>query len=54
MAKVERDLGRSIIRTEEEGHVFLDELDPERGDHNTEPAMDCSLLCTLAEDAIAA
>lgn len=33
--------------------VFLDELDPSRGDYKTEPKIECSLLCALAEADIA-
>jgi hypothetical protein len=47
MAQLERTLGRSVIRADGE-QMFLDELDPERGDH-VEPDMDCSLTCALAE-----
>ena len=47
MSKLERELGRSVIRTDGE-HVFLDELDPDRGDF-VEVDMDCSLTCAIAE-----
>lgn len=33
--------------------LWLDELDPDRGSHADEPDMDCSLMCAIAEDAIA-
>jgi 3'-phosphoadenosine 5'-phosphosulfate sulfotransferase (PAPS reductase)/FAD synthetase len=47
MALLERELDASCI-----GGVFLDELDPDRGSHADEPSFECSLLCTLAEDAL--
>jgi hypothetical protein len=47
MAKLERELGRTVLR--DNGPLFLDELDPTRGNHQTEPSIDCSLLCSLAE-----
>jgi hypothetical protein len=34
------------------GRCGSDELDPERGDLLKEPALDCSLLCALAETEI--
>jgi hypothetical protein len=48
MAALERDIGASVIRANGD-HVWLDELDPDRGSHSDEPDMDCSLLCALAE-----
>jgi hypothetical protein len=48
MAKLERDIGHSIQK-DEHGPVWLDEMDPERGDYPTEPKVECSLLCALAE-----
>lgn len=48
MAKLERDLDVSINK-DEKGRVFLDELNPKRGNHQTEPNFECSLLCTIAE-----
>ncbi len=50
MAALERRLDHACCRP---GGVpvFLNELDPERGDIYTEPEMDCSLLCVLAEGA---
>jgi hypothetical protein len=52
MAKLERHLGRSVIRADGEA-VFLDELDPHRGDHQ-EPDMDCSLTCAIVETELTA
>lgn len=52
MAVLERSLGRSVIRVDGD-HVFLDELDPTRGDHE-EPDMDCSLICAIVETELEA
>ena len=51
MALLERELGHTVIR-DESGAVYLDELDPSRGNHQTEADVECSLLCVMAEDAI--
>ena len=51
MAQVERTLNISILRSENEP-VYLDELDPTRGNHADEPSFECSLLCTIAEQDI--
>lgn len=48
MAVLERELGHST-QHDEHGPVWLDELDPTRGDIHTEPNIECSLLCALAE-----
>ena len=52
MAELERDLGHTCGR-DEDGPVWLDELDPDRGNHADEPAFECSLLCAIAEQDIA-
>lgn len=50
MAKLERELGQAIIPDGKVGkRVFLDELDPNRGDLATEPQIDCSIMCEIAE-----
>jgi hypothetical protein len=49
MATLERKLGHSVIRAEGEP-VWLDLLDPARGNHADEPDIECSLLCAIAED----
>jgi 3'-phosphoadenosine 5'-phosphosulfate sulfotransferase (PAPS reductase)/FAD synthetase len=49
MAQLERTLDRSVIRSGGEP-VFLDKLDPKRGNHQTELSIECSLLCQLAEE----
>lgn len=51
MAVLERDIGHSVL-SDADGPIWLDELDPERGDHATEPSFECSLLCVLAEQVI--
>jgi hypothetical protein len=48
MALLERELGASVLRMDGES-VYLDELDPKRGTHATDPEFECSLLCTIAE-----
>lgn len=48
MAALERDIGATVLR-DDAGPLWLDELDPTRGDHANEPSFDCSLLCHLAE-----
>jgi 3'-phosphoadenosine 5'-phosphosulfate sulfotransferase (PAPS reductase)/FAD synthetase len=55
MAKLERELGMAIIPDGKSGaRVFLDELDPDRGDMASEPDIECSIMCHLAEQDIAA
>lgn len=44
-AKLERELGHSCIKG-----VYLDELDPDRGNMNTEVLPDCSIMCYLADN----
>lgn len=53
MAKMERARGHAICRREERGPngerlkipVFLDELPPDAGDYDSEPAFQCGLFC---------
>jgi 3'-phosphoadenosine 5'-phosphosulfate sulfotransferase (PAPS reductase)/FAD synthetase len=47
MAALERDIGASCING-----VFLDELEPQRGNHSDEPDFECSLMCALAEENV--
>lgn len=47
MARLERDIGATCIRRDGVP-VYLDELEPDRGDMATEPNIECSLLCELA------
>ena len=56
MARLERQFGAAICKTEPtvEGQrtrqrVFLDELDPDAGRHEDEPAISCGLFCMDAE-----
>lgn len=51
MALLERDIGHSLNK-DEHGPVWLDEMDPDRGDYPTEIARECSLLCAMAEGAL--
>jgi len=51
MAALERDIGASCLRSNGEA-VWLDELDPARGDMASEPNIECSLLCAMAEGRI--
>lgn len=53
MAEMERELGATVIRAKGE-RIFLDELDPNRGRYSDEADMECSLVCAVAEDTIAA
>lgn len=55
MAALERELGMAIIPDGKAGaRVFLDELDPSRGNEATEPEIECSIMCAMAEQEIAA
>lgn len=51
MAAVERELGRTVVRRDGEA-VYLDELDPQVGNHQDEPNFECSLMCHLAESEL--
>lgn len=48
-AKLEREVGYSILK-DKNGAVYLDELDPERGNMNTEIFPDCGIMCYLAQN----
>lgn len=48
MTKIERSLGHTCQR-DDNVPVWLDELDPTRGNHADEPDFECSLLCAIAE-----
>jgi len=52
MARLERDIGATCSR-DDDGAVWLDELDPDRGNYKAEPSGDCSLLCAITEEEIA-
>lgn len=51
MARIEREIGATCIKTKAEGRVFLDTLDPSRGNILVEPDIECSLMCHSGEDA---
>lgn len=57
-AKQERETGHAILSEELDPNsrktspVWLDELDPDRGDIRTDPVVDCSLACPDAEVAM--
>ena len=55
-AALSRELGVTLVKgtAGDRERMFLDELDPALGAADTDPAMDCSLLCWLAEQEIAA
>lgn len=46
-AKLEREVGHSMLK-DKNGSVYLDELDPDRGDMNTEIMPDCGIMCYLS------
>lgn len=53
MAKLEREIGVAMLADGKSGNrIFLDELDPKRGDMATEPDIECSIMCALAEQDI--
>ncbi len=47
-AKLEREVGHSMLK-DKNGPVYLDELDPNRGDMNTEIFPYCGIMCYLAQ-----
>lgn len=49
MARLERDLGHALHREDDGTPIWLDELDPDRGDMTTEPDFTCSLNCAVVE-----
>jgi hypothetical protein len=49
-AKLEREIGYSILKDNDEKPIFLDELEPNRGNMNTEIFPDCSIMCYIAEN----
>lgn len=51
MAALEREIGAACTK-DADGPVWLDELDPARGNHADEPSFECSLLCVIAEGDI--
>lgn len=49
MAKLERHLKRTILKDGKQ-RIYLDELDPARGNLADEADVECSLMCHVAED----
>jgi hypothetical protein len=47
---LERELGYTILKESDGTPIYLDELDPNRGNMNTEIFPDCSIMCYLAEN----
>lgn len=47
-AKLERDVGYSMLKDNYGKPVFLDELDPNRGNMNTEIFPGCGIMCYLS------
>lgn len=48
-AKLERLVGQSMLK-DKNGPVYLDELDPDRGNMNTEIMPECGIMCYLAQN----
>lgn len=48
MAEVSRRLGARMVRVDEE-RMFLDELPPGTGNHQTEPSVQCGIFCEMAQ-----
>ena len=48
-AELERKIGYSMLKDKKGNRIFLDELDPNRGDMNTEILPDCGFMCYFAE-----
>lgn len=48
-ARLERLVGHSILKDGNRNPVYLDELEPNRGNMNMEIFPDCSIMCYLAE-----
>jgi hypothetical protein len=53
MAAVSRALGARMVR-ENEKRIFLDELTPGTGNHQTEPSIQCGIFCEMAQQEYAA
>ena len=55
-AVLSRELGVALVKTTSGDchRLFLDQLDPAMGRKDADPPMDCSLLCYMAEQDIAA
>jgi hypothetical protein len=53
-AILSREIGARLVKLSNDTRLFLDELDPSLVKGDKEPALDCSLLCVMAEDDYAA
>ena len=51
MSEIEREVGASCLK-DDKGRIFLDELDPNRGNVVEEIVPDCSLFCSLEFESI--
>ena len=49
MAAQERELGHTVLREPNGGPLYLDELDPSRGNYKAEQVADCDLNCQAVE-----
>lgn len=47
-AELERKVGSTILK-DKNGYIYLDELEPNRGNMNQEIFPECSIMCYLAE-----
>lgn len=56
MARLQREIGYTQVRLADDTPVYLDELpdEPGAGELDDEPDIECSLLCFIAEQSIAA
>lgn len=55
MADIERKLGMSVLAENIKGKkqpIYLDELQPDRGNPLEEPSFECSLLCSAMDDEL--
>lgn len=53
MAKTEREIGHALLK-DDAGPVYLDELEPGRGNMQDEPAIECGIFCEAAKQEYAA
>lgn len=51
MADLERRLGNTVLR-DKNGALFLDTLDPGRGNHADEPQFECGITCEIVEQEV--
>lgn len=49
-AKTERKIASTILKEHDGTPIYLDELDPNRGNINTEIFPECSIMCYIAEN----